>query len=72
MEAILCSLKYIILEYITFSSNGNRFVTNWKHATPADVVTLELLMVMQCLIHPCYACTVVTGISDLIGFYSCI
>lgn len=66
-----CSLKYIILKYITFSSNVNRFVTKWKHARPANV-TLELLIVMPCLIHPYHAFTDVTEISNLTGFYSCI
>lgn len=72
VATILCSLKYIILKYITFSSNVNRFVTKWKHASPANVVTLRLLIVVPCLIQPCHAFTGVTGIRNLIGFYSCI
>lgn len=48
--AVLCCLKYIILKYITFSSNVNRFVTKWKQGSPDNLVTLELLIVMPSLV----------------------
>lgn len=50
LAAVLCCLKYIILKYINFSSNVNRFGKKWKQGSPGNAVTLELVTVMPSLV----------------------